>query len=390
MKSMDDFLIKLVVLFFTIAPLAAQSHWFQAQSDKAEVLSVVSSSELVEGQFSGKYIYPPINILDENLDTTWCEAEEGGSGLGETITVELAEAFSFNEIQIVNGFASGNDYYHKNNRVAKITLTQTAGEHFQQKQYTLEDDREGWQSINFDLTQTAQTLTIKIDEVYRGIKYDDTCLSDIRFLMDGQVVPFANVQKIKVVQEEHSMNLLNNVDGAFMELIKQMITLSGEGDVLYFKKEGSNEVICFNFNGGVNGFENIPVDFNDSYLIINKERRDFNFAQSIGWCDVIYINGHEYFENDFPLDNYDDMMVLFLDGKTNFLSKQPESSFNRQPQYFMSDYKLTKISYIDYVETSTIMFLRLDGTRGIYINGEYHTLLNPKDFTSVYFESYGP
>ena len=49
------------------------------------------------------------------------------------------------------------------------------------------------------------------------------------------------------------------------------------------------------------------------------------------------------------------------------------------PRYFLSDYKQTKISNIDYIETSTVQFLRLDGTKGIYINGEYYTVLNPQD-----------
>ncbi|MDC7224888.1 MAG: nicotine adenine dinucleotide glycohydrolase, partial [Spirochaetales bacterium] len=102
-----------IILLWVMAAitLQAQDNWFEAQSDRASVKSIVSTSELVEGQYAGKYIYPPVNLLDGNFDTTWCEAEEGGSGLGESITLELEEPISFDEIQLVNGFASGNDYY---------------------------------------------------------------------------------------------------------------------------------------------------------------------------------------------------------------------------------------------------------------------------------------
>ena len=75
--------------------------WFMAQTDSAPVKSVIATSELVEAQFEGRYLYPPINILDGDFDSTWCEADKNGSGIGESITVEFAEPVSFDEIQIV-------------------------------------------------------------------------------------------------------------------------------------------------------------------------------------------------------------------------------------------------------------------------------------------------
>jgi hypothetical protein len=83
-------------------------------------------------------------------------------------------------------------------------------------------------------------------------------------------------------------------------------------------------------------------------------------------------------------------MNLFLDGKPQFLCNIGDVIEWRGPKYFLSDYKLTKITNIDYVETLTVQYLRLDGTEGIYINGEYYTVLNPDDFSNVYFECYGP
>ncbi len=54
--------------------------WFMVQTEKADVKSVVATSELVEAQFDGKYLYPPINILDGDFNSTWCEADKNGSG----------------------------------------------------------------------------------------------------------------------------------------------------------------------------------------------------------------------------------------------------------------------------------------------------------------------
>ncbi len=150
---MKRFNIGILALAIAI-PASAQSDWFMAQTDTAPLQSINATSELVEAQYEGQYLYPPINILDGDLSTAWCEAEQNGPGIGEEITIEFSTPVSFDEIQIVNGFST-KDYYKKNNRVKGIQLTQVAGKHFQQKDYTLADNRQGLQSIKSDLTQTA-------------------------------------------------------------------------------------------------------------------------------------------------------------------------------------------------------------------------------------------
>lgn len=208
-ENMKKIVFSFFVMVFTCAA-NAQDNWFMAQTEQAAVASVTATSELVEAQFQGKYLYPPINILDGNFDTTWCEADQNGSGIGESITIGFEEAVSFDEIEIVNGFASGNNYYTKNNRVKKILLTQTAGKHFQQKEYVLKDNTPTWQSIKFPLDQTAKTITIKILDVYKGEKYDDTCLDCFRLKYKGKVIPFKNVEALKEAQEKNSIYMLEN------------------------------------------------------------------------------------------------------------------------------------------------------------------------------------
>ena len=68
--------------------LYAQANWFKAQSDSATIKSVTATSELVEAQYDGKYLYPPVNIVDGDFSSTWCEADQSGPGIGEAITIE--------------------------------------------------------------------------------------------------------------------------------------------------------------------------------------------------------------------------------------------------------------------------------------------------------------
>ena len=372
MRSITTYLV--LFLLAASGSAFAQENWFEAQSEKAVVKSIVSTSELVEGQYDGRYLYPPINLLDGDFSTTWCEADEGGSGIGESITLELEEPLSFNEIQLVNGFASGNDYYHKNNRVAKITLTQTAGQHFQQKQYSLSDDVEGWQSINFDLLQTAQIISIRIEDVYRGIKYDDTCFSDIRFLRDGEVIPFGNVGEIRVVQEEHSRSLLHSEKGAFLREIKAMAEESGKDRVLYLNRKGTNEGLYFSFG--------------------NRETfRDSSVSLTVGSFEYYPVNDSSLRENailySLILDSAGNQINLNPQNRDSLYKKMAErglsslsyESYNwsMDSSSTLKDYKLITVRNIDYVQTETTELLKLDGNKGIYINGVYYQVLNEED-----------
>lgn len=346
---------------FVLASGAAfsQSAWFMSQTEKAPVESVLATSELVEAQFSGKYLYPPINVLDGDFSTVWCEAQKDGPGIGESITIEFSEAVSFDEIQIVNGFAH-KDYYAKNNRVKTLTLTQTAGKHFQQKDYTLLDEKPDWQSIPFALTQTAQTLTFKIASVYKGAKYDDTCIGDIRLLYKGKVLPFENVEPLKAAQEENSKLMLKNSEKDFK---KEFYALFGGEYYLYLRNEKG---------GGFLVYEDPRLGF---YM------EDCVFVKAMSKNDIF----NKYFKygvppniemrlKDYKQENYD-----YIIPRISWRSYWDETRFK------LSNYRILKYETIQYVETVTAMLVKLDG-KTVYLNGVKYTVLNPKRVIDVTYD----
>ena len=62
-------------------------------------------------------------------------------------------------------------------------------------------------------------------DIYKGNKYDDTCLDDIRFLYKGKVIPFVGVENIAKIQEENSKDMLSSsskdFEATFVSLFKQ-------------------------------------------------------------------------------------------------------------------------------------------------------------------------
>lgn len=337
----------------------AQSKWFMANTDVAKIKSVTATSELVEAQFDGKFLYPPINILDGDFNNTWCEADSKGSGIGESITIEFDKPVSFDEIQIVNGFVS-KDYYLKNNRVKTLKITQVAKEHFQQKEYTLKDNVQTWQSINFDLTQTAQTITFEIRDVYKGSKYDDTCLDDIRLLYKGKVIPFENVDVIKTAQVENSKQMLNNSADDFE---KQLFSLAKEIKILVFgnseksiflKSEKGNDykVISFTKDGSFNYIDDCTIYTKTEFM--NKKDE--------------YINNFLYY---FTVDdNFDYSKYSYF-----VCYEYPYFGWGNRTYFSLGNSRIITTKNVDYVEVKTVTLLKIDGN-SIFIDGIKYTILD--------------
>lgn len=228
----------LLAAFPALAAAQSDSHWFMAQTDKAAVVSVSSTGELVETQFGGDYLYPPAYVLDGKGGTTWCP---GGRGVGQSLTIVLADPVSFDEIQIRNGFSGPNDLYAKNNRVKTVEIAQVAGQHFQNKSYELADGQADWQSIAFPLDQTAKSLNFTIKEVYRGYKYDDTCISDIRLLYKGKPIPWVGADKLIALQTKQSKAMLGaNSEKDFRQYYIDCLLVNDDGDCFYFSLAGDN------------------------------------------------------------------------------------------------------------------------------------------------------
>lgn len=366
------------IALFLVSVAYAQDNWFMAQTEKAVVVSVSATSELVEAQFDGKYLYPPINILDGNFDTTWCEADRNGSGIGEEITIGFEEAVSFDEIEIVNGFAS-KDYYKKNNRVKKIRLTQTAGKHFQQKDYLLQDNTPTWQSISFPLTQTAQTITIKLLDVYKGDKYDDTCLDCFRLKYKGKVIPFENVSELKKVQEENSRLMLSGSEEQFK---KQFFSFfDGIYSTIFLVKDNPSDpekIECVAIKRWRNDIHYISK-FKISSLMPKNVKALKEAYHTVYYSDDIWNKTEKH--NDSKCSKYKPSLYKYYS-----LSNKNSGLYN-SIDYELGNGRIVSTSNIDYVKVKTVKLLKIEG-KSIFINNVKYNIVDEKDIFFFDFAHY--
>lgn len=126
--------------------------------------------------------YEPFYARDDKLQTAWCEGVKG-DGIGEWIKFEIGdfnhpegEIINVYRVMIVNGLAASNDLYYANNRVKKIQLEFSEG---QKRVLELKDGVMDYQI--FVVHTKAKWVRMKIVDVYKGKKYDDTCISEVEF-----------------------------------------------------------------------------------------------------------------------------------------------------------------------------------------------------------------
>lgn len=370
---MKKVLLTSIIAIIGISAFAAgDSNWFKAQSKEAKIVSASATSELVEAQFEGRYLYSPANMLDGDMSTTWCEAEKNGPGLNQVITFEFEAPFSFDEIQIVNGFNYKN-LYLQNNRVKKIQLTQVAKKHFQQKDYELADNTPDWQSIKFEHLQTAQTVTIKILDVYKGTNFDDTCFSDIRFLVKGKVIPFKGVAELKELQNENSRMLLANDAKNFKQDFLKLFGPKNEfTDVHYLLLISDNKKTGYLLETYGSG-----IYFFDKTRIYDG----MNFSKSLKQIKEDY--EWEFFNSsEYSSEGLNGLKSLNRKYVAVRMTDDDPDSWRTRVDYELKDYKIITITSVDYVETETSTIVKLDGNN-VYLNGVHYTVVDPADYDVI-------
>ena len=148
----------------------------------------VEASSYLQSQSSTNY--EPKNAHDLNYKSAWVEGVPG-YGIGEFLKYKFsATSARITKIIVVNGYVKSETAYRNNSRVKKLKV------YLNDKPYAilnLEDkianqgfkvdpignsDREDGDALK---TKPDWTLKFEILEVYKGLKYDDTVISEIYF-----------------------------------------------------------------------------------------------------------------------------------------------------------------------------------------------------------------
>lgn len=126
--------------------------------------------------------YDAKSVSDDDDRTAWCEGVKG-HGVGELIAFEWDNAGPLLSLWISNGYAKSSASFSANGRVKDVTIAvwrQGAAESdYTAFQYRLEDHGIE-QGIDMPTPNAPlDRVLIRIDSVYPGSKWQDTCINEI-------------------------------------------------------------------------------------------------------------------------------------------------------------------------------------------------------------------
>ncbi|MGE5581086.1 MAG: NADase-type glycan-binding domain-containing protein [Bacillota bacterium] len=127
-----------------------------------------SSAKLEENR-----LYSAYNLIDGDPKTAWVPTGNK-SGIGEWVEFSFDEPMQVNSLNLTNGYAKSDESFTRNNRIKTVILEFGDGS---KSKVTLKDTSKP-QII--PVRKKTRTIRITISEVYKGTKYDDTCLSDVK------------------------------------------------------------------------------------------------------------------------------------------------------------------------------------------------------------------
>jgi hypothetical protein len=139
-------------------------------------LGCVSSH--LHSQSGNRYVVQ--NLFDGNTATAWCEGA-AGNGRGETITFEWSDAAPLQGLFITNGYTKSSDIWRKNNRIRDLVVTVWDHSWSGPRTTTIrlhDSPLEEQVTLPWHAPSPVR-LELRIGSVYRGSKYQDTCVSEL-------------------------------------------------------------------------------------------------------------------------------------------------------------------------------------------------------------------
>jgi len=146
-----------------------------AKASYRSAANISVSSQLIENNRPSD-AYRAGHLADGKDSTCWAEGAEG-PGIGEWVQFGFDAPKTVKALKIIAGYPKTPAVFQANNRVKKIMIVFSDGE---SQTATLADQKD-FQRVLFDRDKPTRFVKLVIMEVYKGAKYDDTCISEIEF-----------------------------------------------------------------------------------------------------------------------------------------------------------------------------------------------------------------
>ncbi|MCP4134607.1 MAG: hypothetical protein GY754_26775 [bacterium] len=160
-------------------------------------------------------------LFDSRKEFGWVEGSEK-SGTGESLTFSFNDSVTISKIKVWNGYLRSEKHFKSNERVKNFSFGTSGGE---SAKHTLSDSMDP-QVVELAKPLKGKEFVLKIEDIYKGSKYTDCVISELRFF-DGArwfVVHSGGTEKRKKA-------LMSKINGTVLEKIidKRLNQSGGEG-----------------------------------------------------------------------------------------------------------------------------------------------------------------
>lgn len=247
---------------------------------------ITASSVLLEKDKSEDF-YSAKKLCDSSYKS-WVEGV-AGDGIGETVSFEFEKPVNITGIGIRNGYGDLR-YYYSNNRIKYFEIYVNGS---YKTSFRVADTFELYK-YSFLRFENVETITFKIKDVYKGFKYEDTCVNEIYFYTDF------NEDSAEYKEDDFTQNAK-----------KAFRNYSEYFDTLLYTKDGTplllhpidppstNDIWCFNdmefyvFKNGKWNLDHSSQIFSLIRKDIEKAKRNkyqilFSFREATGYEGSLY------------------------------------------------------------------------------------------------------
>lgn len=178
----------------------------------------VKSNVSATSTLSPKLAYDVTHLFDSQMDMAWSTDGKTTSGIGEKVKLKLAKEYEIYGLMVWNGYQRSQTHFNANGRVKSLDIN---------GQTVALGDKQGFQMVRLKKAMKVSDLALTIMDVYKGEKYKDVLISELRLLTTGDkiVLPQVAMPRVKT-----PLFLKDVVDHTFFTVINSAEVSPSAGD----------------------------------------------------------------------------------------------------------------------------------------------------------------
>jgi hypothetical protein len=190
---------KILINTFLILSLSLSIDLYSQEQEQIISINDVYGDQKTLEEWNNPGKYSPVNMFDD--DSTTCFAE-GNRDQRTAIFIDLKFDIECDEVQILSGLSKDKNTFLSNNRPKEIVLWLSPdresynAKNCIEKEFILED-KIIYQKMILGKSCKFGFFIIQVLDVYPGTKYNDTCITELKFFNKDKEIPIKDVEKLK-------------------------------------------------------------------------------------------------------------------------------------------------------------------------------------------------